>query len=104
MARKSKKAIRESLMNQLKAKGADVAHFESLVDDYIFLHDQVQDMQRDIRMRGRSWTIITPKGAESEQENPAVRMVPQYNRQMLQLLREMGLTTDDAPADGKDEL
>ena len=35
MAAKSEKAIRESLMTQLRAKGADVSHFEGLVDDYV---------------------------------------------------------------------
>lgn len=94
MASKSKKAIRESLMGQLRAKGADIDHFEALIDDYIAYYDIVRKMKADIRKNGITYTAISAAGKEYEKDNPCVKQLPQYTRAMLAILKDLGLTTD----------
>ena len=103
MAAKSKKDIRESLMQQLISKGADVAHFEVLIDDYVEYFGLVKKMKADIRKNGLSYTAISAAGKEYEKDNPSVKMLPQYTRSMLSILKELGLTTDHV-AEEDDEL
>lgn len=94
MAAKSQKAIRESLMAQLRAKGADVAHFEGLVDDYVEYFGLVKKMKTDIKKRGLSYPATSAAGKEYEKDNPNVKLLPQYTRAMLTILKDLGLTTD----------
>ena len=94
MAAKSEKAIRESLMTQLRAKGADVSHFEGLVDDYVEYFRLVKKMKADIKKRGLSYTATSAAGKEYEKDNPNVKLLPQYTRAMLTILKDLGLTTD----------
>ena len=94
MAAKSEKAIRESLMTPLRAKGADVSHFEGLVDDYVEYFRLVKKMKADIKKRGLSYTSTSAEGKEYEKYNTNVKMLPQYTRAMLTILKDLGLTTD----------
>ena len=61
MAAKSKKDIRESLMQQLISKGADVAYFEALIDDYVEYFGLVKKMKADIRKNGLSSALNRKK-------------------------------------------
>lgn len=99
MAAKSTKAIRESLMAQLKAKGADISHFEALVDDYVEYFKLVKQMKADIKKRGMTYTAMSAAGKEYEKDNPNVKLLPQYTRSMLSILKELGLTTDKIAED-----
>jgi len=103
MAAKNKKDIRESLMQQLTAKGADVAHFEALIDDYVEYFGLVKKMKADIRKNGLSYTAISAAGKEYQKDNPCVKLLPQYTRSMLMILEKLGLTTDKV-AEEEDEL
>jgi phage terminase small subunit len=85
--------IRESLETQLKDKGADVLHFQALLDDYIFFYKQLRKMQTDIRKNGATIKAVSAAGKKYDRENPAIKQAALYNNQMLQILREMGLTT-----------
>lgn len=90
----NKKTIRESLERQLASRGADNPHFMSLVDDYIFMFGQVKEMKADIRINGRTVQAVSAAGKEYEKENPAVKNIVLYNRQMLAILKELNLKTD----------
>ena len=81
-------------MHQLREKGADVAHFTTLIDDYITYYDLVKKMKADIKKNGLSYPAVSAAGKEYEKENPCVKMLPQYTRTMLAILKELGLTTD----------
>ena len=104
VVKKNQKAIRESLMLQLKAKGADVSHFESLIDDYIFYWQQEKKMQRDIAKNGMLIDAISAQGKPYQKENPAIKSAALYNKQKLAILKEMGLTTDTCHNADDDEL
>jgi phage terminase small subunit len=103
MAKKSEK-VRESLLQQLKTKGAEHAHFVGLVDDYCWYYDQVEVMKADIETRGLSYKSISSTGKEYEKDNPNIKLLPTYTRQMLQILKDLGISTDNIPAEEEDEL
>lgn len=99
-----KAEIKESLINQLKNKKADTEYFLSLVDDYIWYWDQEKAMQRDIKVKGRTYESTSASGFNINKENPSVKNAMLYNKQKLTILKEMGLSTDNIISDDKDEL
>lgn len=101
----SVKKIKDSLIKQLRDKGANVEHFKSLIDDYIWYWKEEQSMQKDIKVRGRTYTAISAAGKEYEKDNPSVKNAMLYNKQKLAILKELELTTDNVISDdGEDDL
>lgn len=98
------KQIKSSLLSQLKSKGAEVDHFVSLVEDYVWMWEQIQEMQKDIIERGRHFSAISSQGKEYEKENPAVKDAILYSKQMLSLLKELDLSTDNCPGGDDNKL
>lgn len=98
------KQIKESLIVQLKSKRANVEHFKSLVDDYIWYWNQERAMQKDIKEKGRSYKAVSAAGNDYEKDNPSVKNATLYNKQKLSILKELGLTTDNVVSDDGDEL
>lgn len=90
----SKEKIRLSLTKQLEIKGAKVAHFEDLINDYLFLFDTKKLLQKDIKRRGVSYKTSSANGFEIEKQNQSVKDLVAVEKQMILLLRELGLTTD----------
>lgn len=91
----TQKEIRESLEQQLRDQGADVLHFQSLLDDYMFFYKMLRKMQADIKKNGTTIKARSAAGKEYDKENPAIKQAALYSKQMLQILREMGLTTSN---------
>lgn len=96
--------VRKSLIRQLEQKGASLAHFVGLIDDYCWYYEQVSIMKKDISIKGTTYTSISSVGKEYEKDNPNVKLLPTYTRQMLQILKDLGLTTDNILAEDDDEL
>lgn len=97
-------SVKKSLMEQLRAKGADVAHFRSLIDDYAWMDEQLQKMKKDIKERGTRYAALSASGKPYEKENPAVKDAVMYSRQMLAILRDLGLSTEKTVIEDDDEL
>lgn len=101
------KQVKESLIKQLKIKGAKVEVYTSLVDDYMWFWKQERAMQKDIKKRGRTYTAASSTGKDYEKNNPSVKDALLYNKQMVSILDALGLSTktvtggtgDDADAD-----
>ncbi len=91
----SMKDIRESLLRQLEEKDAKVPYAVSLIEDYVFLWNQKNKMQTDIRKHGMTIRAASSVGKEYDKENPAVKMVLLYEKQMLQILEKLNITTDN---------
>lgn len=90
----TKGKIRESLIKQLQIKGAKVAHFENLIDDYMFLFDTKNKLQKDIRKRGVSYETTSANGYKITKQNQSVKDLVAVEKQMVAMLKELGLTTD----------
>ena len=99
--------IRASLEQQLRERGADVAVYRSLLDDYMRYWRMEKDYHADLKKRGDTIVSISASGKEYERENPSFRNALACNAQKLKILRELGLTTDRCwtqGADGGDDL
>ncbi|SHJ64399.1 Phage terminase, small subunit [Clostridium amylolyticum] len=100
----SARKIKESLKKQLEDKGANVEHFSSLIDDYLWYWNQEKAMQKDIKDRGFMFETTSASGYTIEKENPSVKNAVAYNKQKLAILKELGLRTDNVVIDDDDEL
>lgn len=85
--------IKKSLLEQLKAKGADVDLYRGLIEDYCWFFKQEQTMQKDIKERGQTYTAFSAAGKEYEKENPSVKSALLYSRQMVTILSALDLNT-----------
>lgn len=99
MASRPRKAtdaeVEQSLRDQLRDRGANVAVYESQIDSYMFFHKQEKAMQRDIKHRGFEIEGISAQGKPYVKENPSVKAAALYNKQQLQILKELNLSTDN---------
>ena len=89
-----RKKIKKTLTEQLRSKGADVAFYADLVDDYMALWDLKEMLIRDIEETG----LRTPDGKDSS----SPKQLPIVNRQMLATLKAMKLSTDEIVTSGSD--
>lgn len=95
---------KQSLLTQLKARGADVTVFRKLVSDYCWFDAQLQAMKKDIRDRGRTYLAISSQGKEYEKDNPSVANALRYSQQMCKILAQLGLSVDNVvEAEPEDE-
>ena len=96
--------IRNSLIQQLKNRGADVEHFLALIDDYIWYYNQEKAMQKDIKAKGMSYKAISASGKEYEKENPSIKNAVMYNKEKLAILKQLELSTTNVGSDEDDEM
>lgn len=90
----SQRDIRNSLERQLQDKGADVIHFQALLDDYIFFYSMLKKMKTDIRKRGLEVEAVSSTGKIYTKENPSVKQAAMYSQRMMAILKDLGLTTE----------
>lgn len=95
MATSRKKAIEQSLLAQLAIKGAAVPHFVDLIHDYMKLWDVKELLIADINKRGISFLDHGSAGKEMMKNNPSVKELHATNKQMLAMLKELDITTDN---------
>lgn len=91
MAKSKKSLIKESLLNQLADNGIYGDQYTDLVDDYMSLWDLKNKLIKDIRKRGVMIEWKNGQHQSSVKKNDAVSELPKVNRQMLSLLKELGL-------------
>ncbi len=111
MARKTKaekqreereKRIKNSLIAQLENKGANLAHFEDLIADYMRLFRIKDKLQEDIDKRGVVYEGMNSSGFPVEKNNPSINDLVKVNRQMLMILKELDLSTETVPPPEED--
>ncbi|GBD74106.1 hypothetical protein TEHN7125_2266 [Tetragenococcus halophilus subsp. halophilus] len=101
----TKKQVKDSLLAQLKAKGATADYFTDLVNDYMYLWDIKDMLAKDVQERGVRFKDIFSSGKEGWKNNPSNKELVMVNKQMLSLLKDLGLnepTVDDTGGDGSD--
>lgn len=99
-----RKDILESLEEQLALKGASLAHYIDLLNDYMTLWETKNALAKDIKERGVMFTDNSAAGHTMMKNNPSVKELVMVNRQMLTLLKELNLSTDDAVGGDEDDL
>ena len=91
-----RKEIKKSLIGQLRSRGSDIALFADQVDDYMQLWDLKEMLIEDIRETGLR--------TEDGKDNTSPKQLPIVNRQMLSLLKTLGVTTDNIVGEEDDDL
>lgn len=97
---KKYKAIRQSLIDQLRANGSDNAHFLDLVEDYMQFWVIKYMTSIDIRTRGPIIIYNNGGGQSGTKENPSVAYQIKLNNQMLKILNQLNLNVDNAGIGG----
>lgn len=100
----SLKAIKASLIEQLERKGANVCVFSDLINDYIYYTKLEKEMQKDIKTKGLSYKAVSATGKEYIKDNPSVKNAIMYNKQRLDILAKLDLTTKSVEVECDDEL
>lgn len=95
--------VLNSLLEQLAIKGASVDCFEDLIQDYMSLWDTKNALIADISIRGVMFKDKSSVGIEMMKNNPSVKELVMVNKQMLMLLKELGLSTENAAGGDPDD-
>lgn len=99
----SKKIIKESFLEQLEKKGAKIAVFADLVDDYMSLFDIKTQLKKDIKNRGVTYEDYNSSGNRVMKDNPSVKNLINTNRQMLAIIDKLKLDPNTIiPQDDED--
>jgi len=96
--------IENSLLEQLALLGAMKEHYIDLIRDYISLWETKTDLMKDIEAEGVSYKEHSSTGNLVKKNNPSVKDFVMVNKQMLSLLKELGLNTSNAGDGESDEL
>ena len=101
---KKEKEIKESLIQQLRDKGAEMPLFLELVETYMELYAIEKKLRKDVRTNGIRITKYDKNGNEYEEDNTSVQKAGQLLTRRIALLRQMGLSTNTCASDEDDEL
>lgn len=106
MAKKENKReqIKESITEQLVMMGAFKEHYIDLIGDYMGFWDVKNKLLEDIETRGVTFFDLSSVGVKMQKNNPSVKELVMVNRQMMSILKELGLSTANAATNEEDEL
>lgn len=99
----TKAEVRKDLLRQLQVLGKNGKYFEGMVNDYCLLWDVKTKLIKDIRTRGVMYKDYSSVGVEIMKNNPSTKELVMVNRQMLKILKDLGLNTAEVVEDD-DEL
>ena len=88
---KQRREVKTSLTEALKAKGADAALYLDQIEKYMDLWDMYMLLAKDVKENGLRYPTVSPSGTEIIKDNPSVKNLPAYNKQMLMQLKMMDL-------------
>ena len=107
MARAKKSQIREQirqdLTDQLERQGVYGQHFLDLIEDYMALWDTKNALIEDIKKRGVMTKYQNGQNQWGYKKNDSVANLVKVNKQMLELLKELGLRAADFEAGSDDD-
>ena len=98
------KKIRKNLIEQLKSKGADTPVFTDLVEDYMALWITKELLKIDIENTGVKMQYDNGGGQSGYKDNSSIEKLYKVNTQMLKLLSELKIKTDNVGVEVEDEL
>ena len=107
MAKKNKGGqtkIENSLLEQLALLGAMKEHYIDLIRDYMGMWKVKTELLKDIKKRGVTYEDLSSSGVKMQKNNPSVKDLVMINKQMLSLLKELGLSTANTGSGEADEL
>ena len=100
----TQKALETSLMEQLKANGADIEVFRALIADYLMMFRVCEKLKSDIRRRGTIVDVPNARGILVKQPNSSIKELRDTNKSMLAILKQLNLSIDTVAAVDDDRL
>ena len=96
--------VKQSLLAQLRAKGATAAYFTDMVNDYMAFWDIKQALIESIQERGAVFVENYSTGEPRTKSNPANKDYTMINKQMGSILKDLGLNepVEDDSGDGSE--
>ncbi len=82
--------IERDLLNQL-GEQKNNSHYKSLIKDYLFMWDTIEELKIDIEERGVSVYWQNGENQFGYKKNDSVREMTTVNNQMLKILNDLGL-------------
>lgn len=104
MAKIKRQSIKNSLEKQLAMMSATQDHYADLINDYMGMWDVKNALFADIKLRGVTYKDVSSVGIEMQKNNPSVKELVMVNKQMLSVLKELGLSTASARSGEEDVL
>ena len=95
--------IRQDLIDQLERQGIYGRHYLDLVEDYMALWDTKNALILDIQQRGVMSKYQNGENQWGYKKNDSVGNLVKVNKQMLMLLKELGLRAENFEADSDDD-
>ena len=95
--------IRQDLIDQLERQGIYGRHYLDLVEDYMALWDTKNALISDIQKRGVMVRYQNGQNQWGHKKNDSVDNLVKVNKQMLMLLKELGLRAENFEADSDDD-
>ena len=95
MADRKRSMIKNDLIRQLQSKGAATKYYLDLVEDYMFLYDQKEMLQKNIEENGAIVEYVNSRGFPSRKKNEACDMLLKTNMQMLKTLEFLRINPND---------
>lgn len=90
----TRKEIERSLTDQIKANGADIEVFRSLIADYMLMLAVCEKLKSDIRKRGTIIETPNARGLIVLLPNPSIKELRDTNKSMLAILKQLNLQID----------
>ena len=99
----AKKDVKQSLIDQLVARGSDITLYRDLVDQYMEFWDMNRILAADIRKRGVVYEDYSSVGVKMMKNNGSVNEKIKCSRQMLAILPQLGLKADNVVSKDDDD-
>ena len=94
MAKSEREKLKQSFIDQLAARGDDIALYVDLVEQYMEFWDMNRVLTRDIAERGVVYEDLSSVGVPMTKNNASVNEKSKCSRQMLAILTHLGLKAD----------
>ncbi len=87
--------VKADLLEQLRLKGADTPTLINLVEDYMKLWKMKELLAEDVAKNGVRLPYDNGGGQRGFKENPSVKLQLNVNAQMLKILAQLKISTDN---------
>lgn len=98
------KTIKRDLIEQIRLKSADTPTFRDLIEDYMTLWLTKELLRVDIETTGIRVAYDNGGGQKGFKDNPSIERQIKVNAQMLKLLAQLDITTNNIAKVVEDEL
>lgn len=99
-----KSEVKASLIEQLKAQGKAQKYNLDLIEDYMKLWSVKTKLNADIKDRGVVYEDVSSVGIKMQKNNPSVKELVMVNRQMLSIIKELGVNETENVGGDDDEM